>query len=303
MAVRYAGVPLSVACTINFLVNQGTWPFLSALSLIYVNKSNELADDLESFLYVLLWMASRFHEHIYSSLALDDSPQMDPAVLSARNRANTNLADFVSRFFLEEVALQGGRLGGGTEKHRYIMGEDLPVKLNRCDDGSESPLATLISDLYGLVRQHYRAFNPSDLERFRVPLAGSGRQLRGESTAVQDHTVITPKLAALRARLQSRQPPSSSATAASSASVAKAATKVLDNHDEFVLAFTRFVDSGIKWRLSASEKTVDQFLGLGRQALALPISRGSRSSSSTHVPVLQPQGEKPRRSSRFSGGD
>ena len=247
-------------------------------------------------------MALRFHEHIDSALASDDSPDISREVLSARNQTNANLADFVSRFFLEEVVLQGDRMGGGTDKHRYITGEDLPVQLNRCDDGSESPLATLISELYGLVRQHYRALYLPDLEKFRVSRAGSGRHLRGESTVVQNHRVITPKLAALRARLQDR-PSSSSATAASSTSVADTAARVLDSHEEFVLAFARFTDLGIKWRLGASEKTVDQFLGLGRKELALPTRRSKSTSSSTHVPVLQPQGAKLRRSSRFSGGD
>ena len=305
VVVRYVDMPLDATCTINFLAIQGTWPFLSALSLMYVNKPNEVADDLESFLYVLLWMAGRFHEHIDSNLASDDTPKMSTAALSARNQANGNLADFVSRFFLEEVALQDGRMGGGTDKHRYITSEELPVKLNRSDDGSESPLASLVSELYGLVRQHYRALNLSDLERFRVSRAGSRRHLQGEKTVVQGPRVIAPELAALRlkARLQSAQPSSSPATNTGSTSIAKAAARVLDSHDEFVLAFAKFTDPDIKWRLDASEKTVDQFLGLGRTELALPIRDASSTSSSTHVPVLQPQGNKPRRSSRFSSGD
>ena len=64
---------------------QGTWPYMSAHLLKYAKKPNELADDLESFVYVFTEHVLRFHFHDLSTLG-PNSPVLEPKILAEEPR-------------------------------------------------------------------------------------------------------------------------------------------------------------------------------------------------------------------------
>lgn len=47
-------------------ISQGTWAFMSALRQKYPTKPYEVSDDIESFVHVLIWCATRYLDHTYS---------------------------------------------------------------------------------------------------------------------------------------------------------------------------------------------------------------------------------------------
>lgn len=114
-------------------------------------------------------MALRFHRH-----ELSENYAKDSCPISRRemNQANTTLAKHVNNFFWESDECQDGYWAGGKNKLLYITNGDatwlLPVALKPGPDGNPTPLATLIEDLYALLREHYRAINYKDLEHLKV---------------------------------------------------------------------------------------------------------------------------------------
>ncbi|KIP01929.1 hypothetical protein PHLGIDRAFT_122921 [Phlebiopsis gigantea 11061_1 CR5-6] len=146
----------------------GTWATLSALALQYPQKPHEVADDLESAVYVLLQMALRFQRH-------SKTPRIDPDALTMdelreANNLNEPLASFVSNFFDAQHECEDGYWYGGETKRSWLEGTSLPVALDPGENGETTPLAILLGDLYNLMRRHYAAINFNDLKRFKVPL-------------------------------------------------------------------------------------------------------------------------------------
>ena len=133
----------------------------------------ELADDLESFLYLLLWMAARFHVH---GLSIEETrqPGVNLEDLRRYNQMNEALAQEVSRFFFEEVKLEDDLVGGGSAKRSAIDAGQSPIKLSPSSDGTASPLAVLIEEVYAIVQEHHQAIDVSSLEPYSVHRARAG---------------------------------------------------------------------------------------------------------------------------------
>lgn len=142
---------------------------MSALGLRYPKKPSELADDLESFVYVIVYMALRWHRHDKSSVIPDGET---PVELSTVNSKNTRLAETVHSLFTESFPCADGYWGGGERKIQIIKSGDLPLTLDPLETPEgpvDTPLATLIKKLYALLYEHYYALDYSKLESYAVP--------------------------------------------------------------------------------------------------------------------------------------
>ena len=286
---------LTVCAGLTSYIIQGIWPFLSALSLKYVKKPLELADDLESFLYVLLWMAFRWHRHRCSVLGTTDS-SADPAALADRNSDNENLSKLVSSFFFEDLQLEGGNVGGGDRKYFHIQDGNPPLSLAPWDEDSSSlsPLNSLTKELYSAINRHYMSLDYQDLQRFWVPLVSFGPESEdapADTTANSEWLDEFPEhIALFQEDLQAQQVSvnqimtSTSAdravisSPATNATATKLGQRVLDTHTEMITIFSKYVR--VAWPSSALKKTADQFLGLGRQELVgIATDSGTASSS------------------------
>ncbi|GJE90362.1 hypothetical protein PsYK624_064930 [Phanerochaete sordida] len=120
----------------------GTRPYMSGTLLSYPKKPNELADDIESFVYVISIALLRFHVH---SLSGD----------------RVYLAQHVT--FKYETETHDGAIAGGT-KIRDMLRGDPGFDLIEKEDGPKH-LSTLLTRLYQLGQNHYRNLDLEDLQR------------------------------------------------------------------------------------------------------------------------------------------
>ncbi|KIP08662.1 hypothetical protein PHLGIDRAFT_126863 [Phlebiopsis gigantea 11061_1 CR5-6] len=141
----------------------GTWPFMSALLLQYPKKPVELADDLESFVYVIVYMALRFHIHDMTDPGLHKDLNFDE--LAAINGGNENLATRVHGLFTENWACEGGYRGGGMTKIWIIKSDMLPLDLRKLGNQT-SPLSLLMQRLYRLLHYHYLAIDYPQMAKY-----------------------------------------------------------------------------------------------------------------------------------------
>ena len=112
---------------------------MSAGLLCNPGKKHEVADDLESFIYVLCWMCLRFLEHRYT---LKPEP----------------LRSFVLSFFDMQYVREDERVEiiGGDFKLSYIQNGHQAVELKE----QGTALGKLLDALALICRQHYLALNP-----------------------------------------------------------------------------------------------------------------------------------------------
>lgn len=245
---------------------KGTWPFMSALSLKYPKKPCELADDLESFVYVLLYMAFRFHRHKMTPEVPDGTT---PEELANINGKNEKLGNIVHSLFSENWACVDGYRGGGERKFVQIESKRVPLELAPNGEGP-TPLSSLLRRLYDLLNRHYAAQNYKDLEKYAAEPLFPVKQVPPPPEHVADDSppVRKPRhivheddnidFDALRRKAEEQgKPVSISPSNASNA---------LDNHREIMEAFALvFKDEQREYRdLSCTEgdKLFDQFLGL-----------------------------------------
>lgn len=102
---------------------------MSALALKYPRKPWEVADDIEAFVHILVYMALRFHHHTMTK------PKKFPVGISSdalrvQNGTNRSLATRVFSFFWEEEDCEDGYVSGGTTKHLFISNGTPPVQLS-----------------------------------------------------------------------------------------------------------------------------------------------------------------------------
>ncbi|EKM57057.1 uncharacterized protein PHACADRAFT_208209 [Phanerochaete carnosa HHB-10118-sp] len=138
----------------------GTIPFKSVLSLRYPRKPPEVADDIESFIYVIAFMGMRFNWHQFS-------PQ-DRKVPSTRekrnefNNTNSRLAVAVNSFFFQDEPVGQGFVMGGVTKLSLISLRQLPVVFLPHND--RKPLIEVfLTKAWDLLNQHYSQL---DLKRY-----------------------------------------------------------------------------------------------------------------------------------------
>lgn len=139
----------------HFLTDvQGTWPFLSALLLQYPLKPSSLSDDLESFVYVLLQCALRFHEHHMGRVVSSTSSISKRELASHNQWYNTGLAGFVNYLFYQEYKEGTHTLGGDSKLDRIAVSSPglRMIKVKRRSVIREHPMQRLLDDLYSLLR-------------------------------------------------------------------------------------------------------------------------------------------------------
>ena len=158
---------------LTFAPLQGTWPFLSAISLQYPLKPIDVADDIESFLYLCVHYGVRFCPTSLSRL--------DPALtleqghtdeLLNRNSGNDKMRNFVESFFYEEDRDPSGYVLGGATKLRCIKDSQTPnpgFTFDEDEDGQESTLSTFVSKFYKIAHEHYKAINWRTMPATRLP--------------------------------------------------------------------------------------------------------------------------------------
>ena len=104
----------------------------------------------------------RWHKHNLSSPRVDALRNADEDEQARGNRKNTRLAIAKHLFFYEEADNENGIFSGGVQKLTHATSGKPPLKLT----GKGSPLHTLLSKLYRLLKSHYKATNMDDLEPY-----------------------------------------------------------------------------------------------------------------------------------------
>lgn len=157
---------------------------MSAVSLMYPKKPQEVADDVESIVYILVYFALRFHSHQLSTRIPRGSP---PHEVRKINGLNQNLSSLVHQFFWEEFPCEGGYWSGGDRKMVSIRNAQPPVKLKpvpqKDGESRESHLALLLKSLYRLLHTHYSAIKFADLAHFAVEQLQDSNSVRGSSVS------------------------------------------------------------------------------------------------------------------------
>lgn len=149
--VRYTFTPSQYYIRRLILFNQGTWQFLSGLLLLNPSKDHERADDLESALHVLVYVAFRYHNSSLSDEALIDQMQ-----------------DVFDNFVtIDDVH------SAGAGKHRFFLGDRLSAVVAA---SFPEPLACLVGHLRNIfVNIYTRRPEPiRDSARPRERMLGQG---------------------------------------------------------------------------------------------------------------------------------
>lgn len=251
--------------TITFRYCQRTWRFLSALLLKYVKKPTEVVDDLESFLYVLLFMLLRFHIHNYSTIN-PERHKVRNAELRKHNGENEQLAKLVDSLFFEDIALEEGLSGGGSLKLQWIAQHQCGVTLTDVEDPDYiHPLQKFINNFYIDLYDHYTAIDFSQMERFTVPSRGKTKvsplRFGPKNKASRRRPLsILPEIAVdirhERISGLNRDSPRSTSTVGMGTDSRK-----LDTYIVLLETFAECSDPTY-WTARSAEKTVDQFFGL-----------------------------------------
>ncbi|EKM56600.1 uncharacterized protein PHACADRAFT_207804 [Phanerochaete carnosa HHB-10118-sp] len=140
----------------------GTWAFKSALALRYPRKPPELADDLESFIHVITFLAYRFHDHELSSEPLEDT---EDAQITA-NANNPELMGLVSVFFYAQKRVGNGFYKGGGLKYHMILSGLPPVPFKPLKNGKRSLVETFLLKAYQLLQEHYWSLDESEFAEY-----------------------------------------------------------------------------------------------------------------------------------------
>ena len=243
---------------------------MSVNLLKYPTKPNEVADDLESVVYIVKEALLRFHPHDLSYETLD----------------KYGLAFYVSQVFYEMQAVSDRYVIGGWTKHIHILagrpGFQLPPDPIT---GKESEMQLFLTELYKLLRTHYAAIPPEQLAPFSVTIPKPfGR--------VASNPSDPGKLGKIRAKFN-RVPLSQSSLPSLRAKhdepeLIKNPIRVLDTHNQIITLFEEFLS--LSPQAFIHEKTKDQFIGLSR-VITIPPSRpasGSLAEDESRVWVVPP---------------
>lgn len=165
---------------------------MSALSLQYPKKPIRLADDLESFVYVIVYMILRHFRHRSSPKAKLD---MDEETLAVINGKNNDLATKVHFLFCASYPCEDGYRGGGEYKLDKILLNKVPVEFGK--GAQTKPLAILLKRLWNVLHMHYHATDFEHLKQYQVArreLPSSEMETSGDaaSSCASQETVEAP---------------------------------------------------------------------------------------------------------------
>lgn len=275
---------------------------MSAKLLQLPRKPNDLADDLESFIYVICVMFLCYHKHSISPLNLagnakDFSPE--------GNARNTPLSQHLTRTFYSN-----------TVTGRYHYGGQLKLtQIEKGDPGFKMAHKTLhlgISKLYTLLRQHYEAYPIDDLRaQWGVPVDAE------PESPVHEHTLRQrfrwPRLPAVHQTIQA-QPKVGSSSIASLAPAIRSVqgTKTVGLRTHQLILDVLLNEEILDARWPDDDKTFPQFEKLPNtdgtegtevaSSLAGSSTRGSKHSLDFDEGDETRELKKTRRPSRFEQG-
>ena len=136
---------------------------MSALRLKYPLKPHAVSDDMESFIYVITYMAFRFHRH-------DESPPDAPELKDYDSQVSANIdnetfAKLVDTFFYEDKMTKTGLYVGGGRKWVQIKAGVPPLILTT---ENTTLLSEFLDKAYVLLRQHYLSVDPEEMKRYAI---------------------------------------------------------------------------------------------------------------------------------------
>ena len=231
---------------------------MSGTLLEYPKKPNELADDLESFVYVVSLALLRFHEH---NLSFTDPKGRRP-----------ELSMHIGTKYDAANAAEGGYVIGGKAKitgMRYgIPGFELT--------GRNSPqLSVLLSKLYDLGKSHYSKLNLGELQAKYGVIHLPQEPPQEIKTYSMDMSALLGTRAPALARSAAASSDSASTTTTTTATTSTTAiTEDFNSHDPIVAIFTGLPVPG--WKVG--DKIDDQFMELPYMELVDSIGNTGGSS-------------------------
>lgn len=240
---------------------------MSALSLQYPKKPIEVADDLESFIYVGLQCALRFHPHEMSPRELiEDDCKLSLEVLQKINGQNTALASTILPFFYDSYKDASSRWSiGGKQKRFWIDIGSPQIKLTTIN-GETSALAVLLNRLYDLLNKHYKAIDHDALKPYAVDRITDVRKEAPRKKTVYIGSEDLELDDDVRARVLGNALTLSpeAPTVVVKAPSTTPATRALDTHSDILTILIDIMGRGIE---VTEDKTLDQFEGLQKPVL------------------------------------
>ena len=221
---------------------------MSGMALNYPRKPFELADDLESFIHVLCWLALRFHTH---NLTYDPS-QLETVVYSHYEIFTQN-AD--------------GCVYGSSAKYDAMAEGRVPFRL---DPQACANLRDVLQELVDLCKIHYAAVDKSTLVPFGkhepkstgLIVLSDDEDAEEFATAAKQSSRKSRKSRKSRTSSASRRNVSSvddSDAASSSSSILEPTiTRVLDSHEEII----QVLRDALATKGWMADKIGDQFVAL-----------------------------------------
>ena len=228
---------------------------MSALSLKYPFKPNDLADDLESFIHVITYCSLRFHWHDKTSGSLNSG--VLPERLFHINSSNVPLAQHVYNLY-EESTRHGDVYTGGWFKYLTNSSVSPDFVLSR---NVSAELLTLVKRLYELLAAQYAELDLAYLAQYGLPIF---QPSPSDVYQPSDMDVAAWQREMLR---RGPPPPSQRNAQATQAEVPKPPrSKVLNTHQSikavFVGVYRTIFDKVEQGIPPKSDKTLDQFYGL-----------------------------------------
>ncbi|KAI0091438.1 hypothetical protein BDY19DRAFT_626581 [Irpex rosettiformis] len=260
----------------------GTWEFMSAISLQYPLKPNDLADDLESFIHVVTYLGFRFHYHNYTKIPFG-KPLSLPE-LALQNGTNERLTEHLHNHYYQKWECKGGVYSGGEHKKSSNSSGTPPLIF---DSRRVSPtLITLVNELYRLLEVHYSAIDFPALDKY----ASSAIDDEADSKLPETVQIIPRELSQPRKRLPALPLRPKPAPAQD-----LSAPKVLNNHGYILQVFEDAVNGiGGTCLLDATQ---DQFYCLPQRTCQAPSGLAGSGSSRTSLDSGDRYSKKPRTSS------
>ncbi|GJE86559.1 hypothetical protein PsYK624_026390 [Phanerochaete sordida] len=257
-----SGAPASEAGGIS-----GTWPFLSATALQYPTKPAEVSDDLESFIYVVLWLAFRFHRHA-------DSPKAPACATEAEqlnaNKMNFDLAKQIDGLFYDERTLENGVTIGGRAKLKDINLGVPPIELKK----QKTPIAVFLKEAYALLHEHYRAIDFKRLQPYagEPQLSTSTQDDQSRSQGAAEPYDLDPCDEFLDEFSSPKQKPKSAERSPSrrTSSGSNAPQRLLDDHSDLFHVIHKVLREVRAGKLDDDDYLFDQFAKLGELQKSTP---------------------------------
>ncbi|EKM53551.1 uncharacterized protein PHACADRAFT_211233 [Phanerochaete carnosa HHB-10118-sp] len=129
----------------------GTWAYASALVLQYPKKPIEVEDDIEAFVWLIVYMAIRYFKHNLSG-------------------APAEMVDLTNKLFYEEEINEHGYRVGGKTKMIYIMRGQPPVQL----ENRRSPIALFLDQAFKLLQEVYAKIDYKAIAHWKGSPRGPG---------------------------------------------------------------------------------------------------------------------------------